>query len=588
MNFRSWLFTEEVAFLRDLLKTHQVIYLGKMGLWNVYSAVASRQALDRAAQRYVPTGTGRVLTVQEYEDSKKYSPDNMPTQHISYKQYNQRGKLRATGSFLPIVDYFAERLGDVKMHCENAANKLVSIGFPKYTTNMVFMDLSGIKNHITGGGVGGQAFIGSHQEGSKHAFTVERREVSEKTIVHEHAHMWWDNVMNKDAKYAFDRWYQENVSDWITKPVNYAAYVQDDTPLFMQSHRSKLKEAILRGIREQEHQFQEKLENIIGRNLHGYFWLRWAVDKGYEDQIVRYALMRHFRAMAPARLVRDVDFVRRPDGFPRKTIEKGQVIQVEKVNRGYYLNHYASGENRDRWESVDLIEEDQLSNYVRFEQDLLVKKQREEVTVAKRLGKKKISAALAPKDKKDEIIKAFDEVLEYVFKYNVKEDGFKYDYDPRRHSSGNWYNTWVSMIGRRAKAGKIKHPLDVLQTFRDAVKTKLYIPQDIEPSDIQGTARDEAEAMQKKIGGPEGRNLRMAISKKGVTPTSYAASNSKELWAEVVEEAAFNPQGVSRELRKMLYSVLSNIPIGITRRGGRPPRRLKRRKYKKGEGGRWG
>lgn len=192
INFKTWLITEDVAFIKNLLQTHQVLYLGKMGLWNVYSAVASKKPL------------GKILTIPEYRSLKRHVEQNL------------------------VEDYFADMEKSVRFYCENAANALVKIGFPKYTTTMVFMNLKDRKNIITGGGVGGEAHW------KQHAFTVERGDVNEGIIIHEHAHMWWDNVLPKYAKTAFRKWYDENVGQWIKKPEHFISY-EGGTPARMKA-----------------------------------------------------------------------------------------------------------------------------------------------------------------------------------------------------------------------------------------------------------------------------------------------------------------------------------------------------------------
>ena len=56
MEFRDWLFSEEVKVVANILKTHQVIRFGKIALWDVYSAVPNPN----------PKKENRVISVEQY------------------------------------------------------------------------------------------------------------------------------------------------------------------------------------------------------------------------------------------------------------------------------------------------------------------------------------------------------------------------------------------------------------------------------------------------------------------------------------------------------------------------------------------
>ena len=539
MNFRSWLLTEEAIFLKNLLNNHQVIYLGKMGLWNVYSAIATKCP-------------GGIIALDQY----------------------QRGEV---GIDFCIEDRFAERPGDVKMHCNNATSALMGIGFPKYTTNMVFMDLSDMKNWITGGGVGGYA------ADKQHAFTVSRRNVSERTIVHEHAHMWWMNVLARPAKRAFIKWYEENVSNWITKPGNFTKYAAQATyPIDMVAAK-----VLEMGLEKQgQHVFMEKLEKIVGGYIETYFRLRKAVEDENPEKIIETALMDRFRRYVPAYLKHDMPM---RSSYGHRDVKAGDVVQIERGSTGYMINIFEeynstlTGRKETRHFEYDgVIPFEEIHKYVKFDESLLKEQELQEIRDKVKLAKNKISAYLAPKSKADEIRQAFDETMADTFRWYAKYDGWEFQYDSKLNSRGDWYNTWVSMIGRRGKAGKLNSIDDVRKTFLDAAKAKLYFSQSMIPTNAEAKMKSQIQTMKQSISSPAGRDLRAAIRQSGAVPSDYSAANYDELWAEVVENAAFSPQRVSRELRKLLFEILSGIVADDTE--GLPikkPRRLQRRKHRK-------
>jgi hypothetical protein len=516
MNFKEWLFSEQSQILRDFLPTHQVIHLGKIGLWQVYSALEG-------------STSPRVLTIDEYKAGPKYK-----------------------------TDYFVERLGDVKMHCENAAHALQKIGFPKYSTNMIFADLRNRRNYITGGGVGGYASVGNWTAGSKHGFVVDRNDINERTIVHEHAHMWWDNILSKEAKEKFKRWYEKNVGNWIKKPENYASYAQENK-------LDELKQKMLSAAKDHSRIFIEELETALDRKLENYFKMQNAEN---ESEFIEASLWLPGRWL-PGRLKKEIT-LSSSISYRDINLKAGEIIGVECVWGGYILNH----RDGDRYESK-VIKRDKIFEFVEFDEELLETelKFNSKSELLKKFKKiKKPSQYFAPKSDEDKINKAFEEAMQSIFDNYLGSTQFEYS---NRMFMGNPYNTFVSMLSKRFKAGKIKSTEDIGSIFEDMVK-KVYL-KDLNVKELGYDVYDM------QIDKPEGNALRDLIQRKGVVPTSYAAANYDELWAELVTLSIFQPHTVSKELKTILYQILTNTyhedspGVSIIHR----PRRLVSRKRSK-------
>jgi len=561
MTFKSWSLTEEVKFIQDLLLTHQVVYLGKFGLWNVYSAMEARSKMPgmRGLKKLKPQ---QLLTIPEY----KLHLDSLSPKAIEI-----------------IPDYFVDRVGDVKMHCDNAANALAKIGFPKYTATMVFMDLKDRKNRITGGGVGGSAHW------KEHAFTVERTMVSEGTIVHEHAHMWWDNVLPKHSKDTFIKWYNENVKGWAGK--NYEQF-------FDPENIDSFAKTIMKGIKDYKLNFVHDLgEKVLNRDIQSYLDLRTAVEEGKDEStIIEKSVMSRRGKFSLATLKNDMQFKQMLRDYNKIDLPKGSEVMVEYVNSGYILNYFIQ-EPYQRFEST-IIPFNMLQKYVTFTMDKLNDEEQQQVKDSTKLAKSKMSAFLAPKKHADAIRELFDQSIEYQFEYTKDDDGYQYGYNPKYKKgyasmSGDWYNTWVSMVGRRGKSS-VDHPFGKLQTkedignvFVDAAKSKLYFPDDMIPINLKDKFQSKEYELQQSLDKPEGRELRTKIQKSGVVPSIYAASNYDELWAEVVEKTALSKQQVSKELKQLLYNILTgtakddNMFSRQEMMASRLPRRMQRRKKPK-------
>jgi hypothetical protein len=582
MDFRQWLITEEAIFLKNLLNTHHIVYLGKIGLWNVYSAILG--PLTRYADEISPAGAPRIITAQEYKD---FHGNSM----------SQQGR-RTHGSFSPIKNPHIENFQKIKKYCEEATYLLARIGFPRYTTNMVIMDLSKEVNHITGGGVGGMAI------NKQHAFAVEMASLEYsatsfiRTVIHEHAHMWWANVLTKNSKDTFIKWYNDNVSNWITKPDNFTTYADAQT-----YDIDAIKKKIINELPKSGWSvFLDRLEHLTKMSLESYFKLRKAIDNKSESEMIEHAAMPVFGHMAECILRKDVAF-----NYGRtKTLSAGTQVTAERVNGGYFLVYYDPKDtDYSRKYETELISFDDLQKYAEFKLEILRDDRKERAIKGMAIGKKKHTAFLVPQDKPDEIRKIFDETAAYLFNYYARDQqGNHYEYDPRINSSlCNWFATWTSVIGRRGKNDKLHTPDDVKKAFVDVMNNKLYFPADMKPSNVQAQFHAKAHAIRSYISAPAGHKLRTMIQQQGVTPTDYAASNWDELWADTVEDLAMAgvseipgptiqllhlqhmgvkfKQQTSPELKKVLLTVLrgdSGEDSRNRRYAYHIPRRLARRK----------
>ena len=224
MNFASWLISEEVALLQQLRPNNQIVALGRIGLWDVYSAMPYPRSFN---------GTKTpIMSLDRYLKSAQQRPVSP-----------QFAAMYGNG---PMADRVEDKVADnvpmVKQMLEKAAYGLSALGFRKHSTTLVFMDMGGKRNHITGGGVGGEAW------GQEHGCTVDRRFATSPygvdTTVHEHAHMYWNEVLSAADKRTFENWWDNNVKRWEPDEKGSEAFNFDAV-----EYKKSLKERVPHGLK---------------------------------------------------------------------------------------------------------------------------------------------------------------------------------------------------------------------------------------------------------------------------------------------------------------------------------------------------
>lgn len=571
MNFREWLIIEDVQFIREMLQWYQVIYLGKIGMWDTFSAIeyGQRYAYEKPGSPWWPL---RILTLDEYRKWHDEAPND-------YKSLRK--------------DPVADNIGALQKGLNEAAYRLSALGFKKYRSSLVLMDLSGEKNQITGGGVGGQAWY------MKHAFTVDRRYAlgtgAISTTIHEHAHMYWHGFMPIHAKMAFRNWYHKNVLGWIEGEEGKGELTKN-----LMVPREQMQKAIMDRLPKAAKWFSYEVGDKLRKSPHAYFELRKAVESGDEQKMLLYGTITRFGERAPARLKKPVK-VSTYDHWKHEA-QPGEMVDVEAGNGGYILNYYKpeDTEHRRRYEYETVIPYDFLSdeefygeepddefreprpdgilNYVEFDYDILWDNLKERYKESVKLAKKTPYSFFAT-NQQEAIEKAFNSALTSLYRSIPSSEmgGMSFEYDPTKF--GGFYTTFAAMVRLRFKKGKIHSVKDLEQIFIDAVKKHIHLAGRETPSNLSSILHRKIDQAKRDIGKPAGEELRRAIHSQGITPSSYAAANFSELWAETVEYAAQNLNSIHPELKKLLVDILSNtVQYKGYAYSKRKPRRLKPRK----------
>lgn len=504
VNFKSWF--EAVQLVRQFQDTHQLNPLGKLGWWTVWSAEGYDDIVN---QRNGMLG--------------KYIPDDWD--HI-----------------------LSLRDSHVRPVFEEAAQRLASLGFPRMHANVVIVNLGDRVNQITGGGVAGYA------DKSRHGFTVDRGNINASTIIHEHAHMYWFNLP-KDNQEFFKAYYKEAITD---KPISPQDKWQHAKPEFDPSKLDKVLE-------ESWWTFSEKMDQLLGKHMDVYFNFQEAMQSNDQSRMIESAVLNRFGTFLDAIAKRPID-MEQLSRYESKTVDVGDKVTVEKV-ASYIINQFVSGgkdsfgnERSIRWEHKKPMDRESIHEFVEFKEELLRDDQREQLKEMQKVMKGKPSQFFAPHKRKEEIEALFQEVAEKI----AGQFAYKGTYNPTTFDvkqlfpNARFYQTWMSRIGRRFKAGKITDMEGIKQTYMDSIKSQLKgdlkaTPANINLSDLEGYNFQD-------IGGKRGANLRNLIHQQGTTPSAYAAANTDELFAVSVEYAAMG-WNVSRKLKKLISSTISGTAI---------------------------
>lgn len=495
LNFKTWM--EAVQLVRGYQDSHNVSPLGKLGWWTVFSA----KERDKTGQ----IGGGSM----GYNFSQR--PDH-------------------------IVDL---RDSHVKPVFEEAAQRLAKLGFPRMHSNVVIVNLDNIPNQITGSGLGGYA------KDKKHGFTISRGHIEVNLVIHEHAHMIWFNLP-KDRQEFFRKYYSEAISSKTIDPKD----------IWTHSKSSFDPSGLDKAIEDSWTGFQEELERLLGHQFKSFFNIQSALANENESRLIESAVLTRFGESCMAEAKEEIVMENSLRGG-LKVVRPGMHVLVEKFEK-YIIGLRSEG--TDKYEYPNPLTYDRMHNLVTFKPELLHEKQLDKMKKMSKVGKDRPSRFFAPNNKKSEINQVFQAAAEDI--------ASRFNFGGGRGRNGTtfsakqlfprpeFYQTWMSRIGRRFKAGKINDINGIKQVYIDAVKSKATgnlsnAPDNISSTDIRKKGYSGMDLQNKN-----GSNLRDLIYQQGIVPSPYAAANIDELWAVAVEYAAMDWK-VSREMKKLIYSTIT-------------------------------
>lgn len=276
---------EMVNILRSELQNKQIINLGKLGWWNVYSEKETDNPINR------------ILTIPEYE------------------------RLLASRQVVP--DGLVSQINQLREMFNDAAYKLAYLGFPAMRQIVKFADIKS-KNQITGGGVGG------HADFSNHGIVISRDSIYLSVLIHEHAHMYWKNIPKANKEY-FIKYYKENVSN----PKKY-----DLKQLWKLKHGKfnvDLDENIIKyGWHEFKGIFEKYNETYI--DIKTFFNLKNSIKNNDEQRIVRDCVLPYKGAHCIVKLKKTLNNEFKAGDLV--DLERHELYIIQKVNRKSFNDEY--------------------------------------------------------------------------------------------------------------------------------------------------------------------------------------------------------------------------------------------------------
>lgn len=186
---------EEIQQLRKyLLGTHQVVDHGTVGLFRVYSVttypddtsiipVRNLRAVHGARWSYE---VGKVRTVAYYRRNRINDPEDVTM----------------------VSDPVAEGWPKIRANIQEASNAILTLGVPRQRDTLILLDLSGHRNPITGGGVGGYAYRKTHAIELDTASMLQPG--GSELLVHEWGHKQFFNLPQHVTDYVRE-WFKVNL-----------------------------------------------------------------------------------------------------------------------------------------------------------------------------------------------------------------------------------------------------------------------------------------------------------------------------------------------------------------------------------------
>jgi hypothetical protein len=484
---------EAVKGIQDLLKTHNIIHIGVMGMWDTY-----------------------------YASSPK--PGEQPTGKVVQGKPN------------PLI---LQKLNSITTE---AAQRLGSVGFRSQRAILCIVDQKEMRtNHITGStGWGGYA------SRSNHFMVLDLQRIDTEGLVHEHAHMYWF-MMSKPAKEIFENWYRKTVN---ANKEDFAKTQNKLTP----EDQNKAKEDFMK----RAGSFARSVIETLAMDTHNsspdhYFNLAAAHESGDEQAMLRRALMTRHSANVYGTLLKPLAVGDTSYGYATQRLEPGEKVKIGYYGGKYIIMWYPPNDKYRSLEHPKSFTDDQMSELVKIDPKSLTPEQKEAYKKNVALAKKppvSFFASPAMKKKVEEVFtKEFNNFLN-----NYGHNQMKYS---ARLSVSGIFSSFMSKL--RMRKAKLKTLTDVEDVLIEVMKAKFYAGT-IDFADETSKERYGQEKSKVAIQGvskPEGAGFRDYMHRNSNLPSSYAAANVDELWAETVDFATRNIRGINPELRSMLMKVLS-------------------------------
>lgn len=512
--FEDTALDEAVKQLRTHLDgQHQVLDHGTVGFFRVFSVMPiTEEARLTHLQYVVPAlkGSGFSATARRAVETWFSRPHSI----ADYQKAVRKDGKDAPYRLDPAVANWTQ----IRANIEEATRAITKLGARRQRDTLILVDLSGQRNRITGGGVGGYAYRKTH------AIEADTAEMSKPFGVELLVHEWGHKLFFNLPKHATDyvrAWFKENI---IQRPEVVAQpLVTDEMKLRVAAH-------LWSGFRD----YWRREEGIYPED---YFKTARDVAGSADTEVLRTFFLQP-NGDVIGRLLKGL---RNPEGG--EGLRKGQLVRA--------ISARASGP--DAWMAVGWSKEGvQKGAIIQTTKQVLAELLDIDLSATAKLGRvsndtvqnhlsrmRGHSSSSVPHFARENLFAmAFDEGLNSARKYLERNLGFEVHTEQFFPRYMEFIKAWVQAAHAQGDN------LDVEKTFRVLIAKHV---------DYRGLV---AVPTRQRLSSPSGASLREIVQQLGLSPSSYGASNADEFWAELIAYTALKPNKVSKQVREVFKNVL--------------------------------
>lgn len=528
---------ETVQQLRKYLDgKHQVLDLGTIGLFRTYVVTpVSDDYLFSTLQYAVPGGK------QGKQAAEAWLKQTHP--FADYLRARRTDAMNSPYSWAGTEHDFIA----LKSNVEEASRTITALGIPRQRDTLIVLDLSKDKNPITGGGVGGYAYRRSH------AIEADGRSMTTpygvELLVHEWAHKKFFNLPQHVTRYVAD-WFKENVAndprikDAPRVPTNQRGLA---VSLAWEGFRDSW--AKWEGVAPDEYlQFKARTEKTV-----------YGDTSPFVDAMLRpgRTAVGRLRKSITATAVKAVE---KRLGLPQddapETIRSGSKVwamSARAVHPDAYIVIPTKG-GAPVGSGMVHVTLDMLRDVLEIDVKASAEKNGLDVD---RLTYRVRQMQTPPEPADDRTDRFF---TRESLVYGSLDDALRKATDWLKQRGVDIYPSDVFPIDNHSKftdewiaaAEKQGDKFDAEKTFRALFEK--HVTWDA-PSKLRGS-------VEQRLTTAEGKALRDLAASLKITPSSYAASNVDELWAELIAHTAMRPNDVPKPLKALLRNALQGKTPG--------------------------
>lgn len=516
---------------------HQVLDLGSVGLFSVYSVrpVSDDFALN-TLQYVVPPQKG-VKSGPGY--SRRAEVEAWLKQIHTLAEYKRL--VDADARIAPFaLDSTATRYAEIRKHIQAASDAILGLGARRQRDTLILLDLSAHVNSITGktGDVAGYAYRRSHA--IEVSATAMEDSSGEEVLVHEWAHKQFFNLPQHVTAYVGE-WFEANIAGDARL---------ENLPDIDENTRKHALDKAWDGFRSA----WAKWEGVAPDE---YLALKARTTKTvYGDKAPLFDVFLGKQRDLVGKLHKSLTLTdAKKTGIPQqdgaKTMPKGRRVLVFSA-RATHPDAYIAIAMKDGGPDSAVTPLFVTAAMLRDSVEIDVKASAERNDINLDRLQYTIGQLQTPGEPDDEHIDRF--FTRENFLYSTLSDSLQalqkflafkklgvhtsYLFPPDNHHG--FVADWIATAEREGDK------FDAEATFRKLFSG--YV-------NWEGTSRLRPTTAE-RLTAPEGARLRDLAAELKLTPSSYAASNVDELWAELLRYSAFHPSQVPKPLKRLLSDAL--------------------------------